>query len=367
MKINRRFFCKSMAALPLFLYGKSLNAGTFLSPEKERYPEDAISDFCRSLKPVGRILESEGYYIWCCAPMYDEKGKIHVFYSRWPEKYKMGGWIHQCEIAHAVAEKPEGPYTYQGVALAPRPGYFDATTCHNPHIQYIDGVYYLFYMGNSDGTVFTKRIGLAKSKSLYGPWERMDYPLLEAGETGEWDDCNTTNPAFLKHPNGENWLYYKSWNKEEYIAQSSGIRANRKYGLAISNQIDGKYTRYRNNPVVDFSKLGENRQVEDAYVYIENGIFKMLMRDMGYFDHTVGLIFESSDGLHWSKPQIAWYGADKYITEPPAPSHLKRYGRFERPQLLMKDGKPEYLFNAAQGGKYMTASGFVFKIEEKRY
>ena len=46
----------------------------------------------------------------------------------------------------------------------------------------------------------------------------------------------------------------------------------------------------------------------------------------------------------------------------PAPKHLTRYGRFEHPQLLMKNGKPEYLFTAMQGGKYMTASGFVFRI-----
>ncbi|WP_370526877.1 hypothetical protein [Bacteroides sp. 51] len=326
------------------------------------YPAERISDFSKSLKPVGRILESEGYYVWCCAPIFGEDGKVHVFYSRWPEKYGMGGWISKCEIAHAVADQPEGPYTYVETVLAPRPGYFDATTCHNPHIQYVDGAYYLFYMGNSDGSVYTKRIGLAKSKSLYGPWERSDKPVLEAGKKGAWDDCNTTNPAFLIHPNGQAWLYYKSWNKEAYQKQEGAIRANRKYGLAIAKQVEGKYKRYKGNPVVDLSVHGDNKQVEDAYVYLEDGKFKMLMRDMGYFDHEVGLIFESEDGIYWSEPQIAWFGAKVYLEEPAAPKHLKRYGRFERPQLLMKDGKPAYLFNAMQGGKYNTASGFVFKI-----
>lgn len=328
----------------------------------QKYPQDKISDFSKNLQPMGRILESEGYYVWCCAPIYGEDGKVHVFYSRWPEKYKMGGWIHKSEIAHAIADKPEGPYTYVETVLSPREGYFDATTCHNPHIQYLNGTYYLFYMGNSDGTVYTKQIGLAKSKSINGPWIRSDKPILETGETGTWDDCNTTNPAFVSHPNGQAWLYYKSWNKEAYQNEKGAIRANRKYGLAIANNIEGEYKRYENNPVVDFSKYGDNKQVEDAYVYIEDGKFKMLMRDMGYFDHEVGLIFESADGLNWSEAQIAWFGADAYLEEPTAPSHLKRYGRFERPQLLMKDGKPAYLFNAMQGGQYGTSSGFVFKI-----
>jgi len=35
---------------------------------------------------------------------------------------------------------------------------------------------------------------------------------------------------------------------------------------------------------------------------------------------------------------------------------------FERTQLLFKNGKPAYLFTASHGGKYMTASSFIFKI-----
>lgn len=330
-----------------------------------KYPQDKISEFSKKLKPVGRILETENYYVWCCAPIFGEDGKVHVFYSRWPAKYGMGGWIHKCEIAHAVADNPEGPYTYVSTALSPRPGYFDATTCHNPHIKYINGTYYLFYMGNSDGKVYTKRIGLAKSQSLYGPWERTDKPILEAGKDGEWDDCNTTNPAFIIHPSDNKaWLYYKSWNKEAYQTEKGNIRANRKYGLAIADSIEGEYNRYERNPIIDFSIHGDNKQVEDAFVYIEDGKYKMLMRDMGYFDHNAGLIFESEDGIHWSDPQIAWFGAEAYLEESSAPKHLKRYGRFERPQLLMKDGKPAYMFNAMQGGQFKTASGFIFKIED---
>lgn len=83
------------------------------------YPEESVSDFCRLLEPVGRILEEEGYYVWCCAPIFDDEGKVHVFYSRWPKQYKMGGWIGRCEIAHAVADRPEGPYKYVETVLAP--------------------------------------------------------------------------------------------------------------------------------------------------------------------------------------------------------------------------------------------------------
>jgi len=336
-----------------------------LSCTRAQQQQIPVSDFCHSLTPSGRILETVDYYVWCVSPICDEQGRVHVFYSRWPSAYGMGGWIRACEIAHAVADTPEGPYEYVQTILSPRPGYWDATSCHNPHIQYIEGTYCLFYMGNSNGKTDTKRIGMATATDLNGPWTRPDQPLLEAGPEGSWDDHCATNPAFLKHPDGRYMLYYKSWNNMDYKQEDQGIRGNRKYGLALSDRLEGPYVRYEGNPVVDLSGHSNNCQVEDAYVWHQEGKFCMLMRDMGFVNHEAGLYFESEDGLEWGQPQIAWRGAREYLELPPAPSHLKRYGRFERPQLLMKEGKPAYLFTAMQGGKYMTASGFVFRIGEK--
>ena len=65
-------------------------------------------------------------------------------------------------------------------------------------------------MGATNGKFGTKRIGYAVANSIWGPWERCEKPLLMPGNTGEWDDYITTNPAFLKHPDGKYWLYYKS-------------------------------------------------------------------------------------------------------------------------------------------------------------
>lgn len=343
---------------------KTIQASATASTSAERIYTDSISDFCRKLQPLGRILETKDYYVWCVAPIYDKKGKVHVFYSRWLSSKGMGGWLNGSEIAHAVADKPEGPYTYLETVLAPRPGFWDATTCHNPHIQYLYGTYYLFYMGNCNGNTNTKRIGLATSRSLYGPWKRSDKPLLDVGEKGGWEDHCTTNPAFVRTPDGECRLYYKSWNDSAYQTEKGSIRGNRKYGLAVAEKPEGPYTKFYGNPVIDLSVYGGNKQVEDAYVWYEDGVYKMLMRDMGFYNHTVGLYFQSKDGLSWGQPQIGWFGLDHYVQEAPAPSYLKRYGRLERPQLLMRKGKPAYLFNAAQGGAFGTASGFVFKITQ---
>ncbi|SFC54134.1 hypothetical protein SAMN05421747_11414 [Parapedobacter composti] len=357
--MNRRNFLSAAAGFSLLLPQVALGGW-------RTSPEPRLSAFSKQLRPVGRALESEGYYVWCSSPIFGEDGKVHVFYSRWPADKGMSGWISKSEIAHAVADSPEGPFAYVGTVLAPRPGFWDATTCHNPLIKQVNGKYCLFYMGNSNGKTNTKRIGLATASSLYGPWERGDAPLLESGAPGEWDDHCTTNPAFVEAPDGTCQLFYKSWNTYEYEhSDHPSIRGNRKYGLATAADVHGPYRRHPANPVLDFSSRGGNAQFEDAFVWRENGTYFLIARDMGVYNHEVGLIMESADGIHWSEPLIAYHELAHYVNEPPAPAHLKRYGRLERPMLLMRDGKPAYLFCAAQGGKFSTSSAFVLRYEQK--
>jgi len=338
-----------------------LSCGAWISGNVFSFENEPVSGFSRRLRPVGRALELEGYYVWCNTPIKGPDDKIHVFFSRWDAGKKMSGWINGCEIAHAVADTPESKFIVTGTILQPRPGNWDATTCHNPFITSFNGKYYLYYMGNSNGKTNTKRIGLAVSDSLYGPWQRMDTPILQPGETGSWDDHCTTNPLVIRY-NQQYLLYYKSWNTKEYESTSGSIRGNRKYGLAIADRPEGPYKKYTGNPVIDFSSRGNNAQLEDAFVWHEQNRFHMLARDMGYYNHQYGIIMNSRNGKKWSKPEIAFYEADKYISQPPAQSHLSRYGRFERPQLLLENGKPTYLFTASQGGQFMTASSFIFKI-----
>jgi len=332
---------------------------TSMAGQKQR----PVSDFAKRLRPVGRALELPGYYVWCNSPIWGPDGKTHVFFSRWKANLGMGGWIKGSEIAHAVADAPDKPFEVIGTMLAPRPGFWDATTCHNPLIKKINNRYYLFYMGNSNGKTNTKRIGLAIADTLEGPWKRSDAPLLLPGREGAWDDHCTTNPAWVEGADGRSWLYYKSWNTHDYETATGSIRGNRKYGVAFADRPEGPYIKYPGNPVIDFSVKGANRQFEDAFVWREDGKYKMIARDMGVYSHDVGLLMESTDGLHWSEPIIAFEALSHYVTQPPAPKHLKRYGRLERPMLLLENNKPAWLFGASQGGKYQTASAFIFRCK----
>lgn len=173
MDLTRRDF---LAQLSLLSAGACLYDTSFFFDDE--------SEFAKHLVSVGRALEMEGYYVWCNSPLQADDGKVHVFFSRWIAKKGMGGWINGCEICRAVSDSPEGPFEYVETILAPRAGYFDSTTCHNPSIKKVDDRYCLFYMGNSNGKTNTKRIGFAIADSLNGPWKRMDKPLLEAGPEG---------------------------------------------------------------------------------------------------------------------------------------------------------------------------------------
>ncbi|PRD49218.1 glycoside hydrolase family protein [Sphingobacterium haloxyli] len=318
-----------------------------------------------TLKPIGRSLSLEDYYIWCSSPIWGDDGKVHLFYSRWKKEKGMSGWIRGSEIAHAVADGPNATFVDHGVVLHPREGHWDSTTCHNPLIQKVGDTYYLFYMGNSNGKTNTKRIGIATAKSLNGPWERSESPVLTPGAEGAWDDHCTTNPAFVAGDDGKYWLFYKSWNTKEYQEASGSVRGNRKYGLAKADHPLGPYNKVSDEPIIDFSGRPNNAQLEDAFVWKEDGTHYMIARDMGFYNHEYGLLLSSVDGLHWSEPKIAYLDMPSYVREDTPPAHLKRFGRLERPMFLLdKDkGTPRYLFGATQGGPSDTSTTFVFDIK----
>jgi hypothetical protein len=312
------------------------------------------SPFCDSLQPVAQILDCPGWNVWCCSPIYDADGRVHVLFSRWRDTF--GDWLRSSEIAHAVADSPEGPYTVTGTVLSGRGGdFWDADTIHNPTIQKVGERYALFYIGNNLAEAeknhahhaSTQRIGLAVADSPEGPWARIsdEAPLLDVSKNpSDWDSYLTTNPALLQHPDGKLWLYYKAWDRHNDDL--------RKMGLAVAEKLEGPYNRYEMNPVVDFSSI--DAQVEDAYVWFEQGCFHMLMRDMGVIHPHVGLYLRSEDGIQWSEPQLGYEQSTVYFGG--------EVQRFERPQILMKNGKADYLFCALMNSESSNAA--VLKLGE---
>ena len=306
-----------------------------------------VSDFAARLRPVGRLLEMDGYYVWGTSPIDGPDGNVHLFSARWPADTGMSGWSTRSEIIHSVGPSAGGPFEMQDIAMAARSGQaWDAGMVHNPTIHCFDGTYYLVHIGNRDGRPFTQGIGIAVSHSLYGPWERFDEPVLAAGMYGAWDWLMATNPALVKHPDGRYWLYYKSWDLQD---------KKRKVGVAIADSVLGPYEKHEQNPLIDYSD--EGKQIEDPYVYVQDGTLYMVLADdnEGVVKQHGGALVRSEDGLTWSEPELAYDTMDAYLDEP--------VRRFERPQVLVRDGRPAYLYLAAQGGAYDTASAVCLRVE----
>ncbi len=308
--------------------------------------QPVLSDLARRLEPVGRILELDGWYVWGTSAIDGPDGNVHLFSARWPAETGLGGWSTVSEIIHSVGESAEGPFEVMDVALWGRGGeVWDSAMVHNPTIHAFDGMYYLAHIGNRDGRPFTQSVGVAVSDSLDGPWQRQDQPLLTAGQNGAWDWLMATNPALVRHPNGQFWLYYKAWDFSD---------KKRKVGLAVADHVLGPYEKHPDNPLVDYCDQG--KQIEDPYVYLQDGVFHMLLADdaEGVLRKHAGILVRSEDGIHWSEPELGYDTSDVYLGG--------KVERFERPQVLMRDGRPAYLYLAANGGRYGTSSAVCLRV-----
>ncbi len=308
--------------------------------------------------PIGGGFEMEDYWVWGSSVIKGEDGKYHMFVSRWAKDIGFGKWVTNSEIVRAVSDTPVGPYEFQEVVLPVRgKGYFDGLVTHNPRIIKYQGYYLLYYMGSTydfkipetneniwadnraQKAWMNKRIGMAYAESVEGPWKRMDKPILEP-RPGKWDATITSNPSpVVNEKTGEILLIYKS--------STSGLTPPLLLGACKAAEMDGPYSRIHDDPIFNFDTSESNENdVEDPYVWWMDDHYELIMKDR--FGHICGergggIHALSNDGVNWelaSKPlayskNILWDNGKKTYQN-----------HFERPSLLIEDGKPTHLFAA---------------------
>lgn len=235
--MNRRIFLSTLAA----------------AATSARAANEDDLDFSQLIQPVpldAKFID-ERYYIWCGAPIQSEDGRYHLFYSRWPRELGHNAWVTRSEIAHAVSDRPLGPYRHRDVALPARsPEFWDGACTHNPNIIRVGKQYCLFYMGNTgDGKLMKElnyshrnhqRIGVAIADRPEGPWQRFDHPALDANpEKGSFDSLMVSNPGAAPRPEGGVLLVYKG-----VIDDGSPHGGRVRYGVATSKTAAGPYVRH---------------------------------------------------------------------------------------------------------------------------
>ncbi len=319
----------------------------------------------QNLEFKGVAVQDSNYTLWGCAPILGDDGKIHLYVARWPEKNVDPAWRKSSEIAHYVADTPEGPFLFSDVALiGTGKATWDKYAPHNPEVKKVGNVYVLLYIANADyhqpPHPANQSIGMATSKSPYGPWNKVgeDGKILDANTLGQWNygsGNGVVNPTFLQ-VNDKFYLYFKT----------KDIDGKLRYGLAIANTLYGPYVT-QDTPVTS-----NNGTLEDGTAfYYKDHIYLLTTDNHGKNTGIVGggTLWKSKDGLKFNieDAKIAYNRLPSYYADFDPEKVKKIYGghpKIERPKILMIDGKPTYLYGPPGwnifGGERTV--GHVFKI-----
>lgn len=329
------------------------------------------------IQPIDRNngFRMKDYYVWDGSIIEGEDGRWHMFATRWPDKYEMQpGWLFYSEVVRASSDTPEGPYEFEEVVLPQRdPCYFDGRMTHNPSIRKSGDTYLLFYIGTSYinplkpgaenmPTKFSdpwvreiwsrKRIGLATSKSIFGPWERQDEPILKP-RPDHWDNGITSNPSPFVMDDGSIYMAYKSSKPidPDYHLQPFNI------GIARADNWHSPFERISDKPALDVPE--GDHFLEDPFLWHADGKFHMIMKDIkGSYSKKdgCGIYAHSKDALEWTfgDPVIA------YTRDVEWKDGVEEVGQIERPQLVFdKNGKLTH-FTAATA----YSSGHLANVSE---
>ncbi|WP_076418970.1 glycoside hydrolase family protein [Colwellia sp. UCD-KL20] len=309
-----------------------------------------ISQSMQTVPDTAKFIDPD-YYIWGSSMVEGSDGKYHLFYSRWHKSYGHNAWLTHSEIAHAVADKPLGPYKHVDIGLPARgKNYWDGLSTHNPTVHKFGDKYYIYYMGNTgDGKVMkgfnfshrnNQRIGVAVANSPYGPWKRTDTPLINTSENNNaWDALMVSNPSVLQKADGSFLMVYKAVAKKAPLPAGGPVV----HLMATAKSPIGPFTKHV-DPV--FTKVGEKFPAEDPYIWLQGNQYWAIVKDMkgAFTDSGKSLaLFNSQNGFDWhkanmplvSKLEINWQSGKQKV------AHL------ERPQIWFKEGKPAILFCAA--------------------
>ena len=182
-------------------------------------------------------------------------------------------------------------WTERSMALAKgEPGSWEGASVFTPNILVADGRYWLFYTGTSKP--FRKpfspdsKIGVAVADSPDGPWERIaTNPVLRNSDKREDFDSHLVDDACLLVRDGKYWLYYKGRQLGKSPAQT-------KMGLAIADQPQGPYVKYKANPVFPGN--------HEVVVWPQGSGVAALIGRVGPKEIT-NRIFLAEDGVQFSK------------------------------------------------------------------
>ena len=292
---------------------------------------DPISDLSirQRLQPApsNSGFKMDNYWVWG-GSMIKAEGQYHLFASRWKKDIKFpDNYRHNSEIVRAVADKPLGPFEFAEIVIGERDSSFwDANMAHNPTVHKIGDEFVLFYNASDFTTLLDnsknllRRVGYASSKSIYGPWQRSDRPIV---------DAEANNPAVLVL-NDKVLLMYRDAPLRVFVAQSDNYK--------------GPYAIVNDN-------VWPEHKIEDFYMFKMKNSYHFICED-----NVGGISGRERWGVHLSSKNAIdqWSKYDSLIVYdhdiPFTDGTVLHCERRERPQLLIENNKITHLITGVYDG-----------------
>ena len=277
----------------------------------------------------------EGYHVWCGSCIKGDDGRYYLFASRWPKETGFPqGYMIASEIVLASTDSLDKPFEFEKVIFSAREGgLWDSRMAHNPQIHRTEDGYLLFYIGSSDGSFESRKIGVAFSESITDGWVRPNLPIQLPP--------NANNPAALINEDGSVLLAFRD--------------GNLKVSIATAERFDSEYK------IIAYDIFSKGR-VEDMYLFRRGGRYEIIAEDNeGAYTGKVGagVHFCSDDGIVWQTCEpMELYTREVVCLD----GDILELQRRERPHLL-QDDEDLYLFTAAKiNGETRSAGGDTWNM-----
>lgn len=308
------------------------------------------------------VFTDKAWFIWGSSCVKGEDGRYHLYYDRWRRDNPRGmqGWLYDTEIAHAVAEHPEGPYKFAGTAVPSRhgddPERWDAFNAHNAMIARMPDPsgrirYYLYFISNHDTRLTTnnwmnhvlgQRIGVAIADKPEGPFVRVAEPACVPNGIAHH---YVVNPGVCRLPDGRYLMVLKSRTAGTPKANGEPNPGPMIHAWAIAMRPEGPFI------VQPGLLFPPELSAEDPCVWVSDGkVFAAVKDWQGKVSGAPGIariegVIGADGAIAWSIPKDANISPRRIRWDD---GKVTKLHTLERPYVLCNDkGEPTHLFAAA--------------------
>ena len=167
--------------------------------------------------------------------VFQDKGKFYMLY----DGSRKGKWLEEIGLAESSdlihwEKYPKNPIFGVGK------NWWEKRHVSRCFLFKENGIYYLYYAGH-DGE--RERIGLAKGANIFS-LKRLEYPVLDVGKKGSFDEKSISDPRILKHD-------------RKYLMFYSAIDAKGIERMGAAESLDLiHWKKYAKNPILNVSADG---------------------------------------------------------------------------------------------------------------